>query len=326
MMNAILVEQPGGIEELKLVQQPVPVPQAGEVRVRIHAIGVNYADVLGRRGTHPGIRQPPLVIGCEAAGVVDAVGAGVTMHHVGDRVGVYAPPGGTYAERVVVPETYAVPLPDEMSWEQGAAFTHVYLTAWHGLRTKAAAKSGETLFVSAAAGGLGLAVLQIAQAWDMTIIAGAGSDEKARFLAEWGFGTTIVYGREDVRARLMDLTDGRGVDIAIDTVGGDLFDALQDSLAPLGRLVTAGVAGGVPPLPSMARLLTRSATYATLNLSVIFDKRPDLVRESWTDLCRLYAEGHLDPVIGARFPLAAVAEAQALMESRGSTGKILLLP
>ncbi|NKF22621.1 quinone oxidoreductase family protein [Solimonas marina] len=325
-MRAIEVTHPGGPEVLRLIDAPLPVPRADEVRVRLHAIGVNYADVLCRRGAHPSMRQPPIIVGCEGAGEVVACGPDVTQHRVGERVGVYSPFGGAYADELVVPERYALPLPAAMAWDEAAAFTHVYLTAWHALRTQGRATPGDWLFVSAAAGGLGGAVRQLADAFGLQIIAGVGSDAKADALRAAGCAHVVNYEREDLRARLADITGGRGVDIAIETVGGRVFAAVQQALAPLARLVTVGVAGGDGPQPDVGTLLAQSASYATLNLSVIFARCAALIAPSWQALLALYARGALRPQIGHRYALAQAADAQALMESRRSTGKIVLTP
>lgn len=325
-MKAILVETPGGVEQLRLVDQPVPEPGPGHIRVRLGAIGLNFADVMGRRGEHPGIRQPPVVLGCEGAGVVDAIGPGVTQHQVGDRVGIYSPFCGSYAEWMTVPEGYALPLPASVPDEDAAAFTHVYLTAWHCLVTVGRATAGERLFVSAAAGGVGIAVLQLGRALGLEVIGGVGSDEKLPFLASLGFDRAFNYRRDDAVARLLELTDGRGLDLAVDTVAGPLFHAIEESLAPLGRLVTAGLADRIMPQPDVGLMLGKCSTYATMNLSIVFRDRIDIVRPSWDRLMGLYEAGLLTPHIGARFPLAEVGKAHTLMESRASTGKILLLP
>lgn len=325
-MKAIEVTRPGGVEVLRAVDVRPPATGPHDVRIRLHAIGVNYADVLCRRGTHPSMRQPPIIVGCEGAGTVEACGDQVTQHRIGDRVGVYSPFGGAYAEQIAVPEHYAMPLPAAMSWEDAAAFTHVYLTAFHALKTQGRASAGERLFVSAAAGGLGGAALQLAACFELDVIAGVGSDDKAAQLRAAGIEHVINYEREPLRDRIAAITAGRGVDLAIETVGGTVFTAVQESLAPLARLVTVGVAGGDGPKPDVGALLEKSASYATLNLSVVFAQFPQRIAESWRELLALHASGALRPQIGHRFPLDAAADAQALMESRRSTGKILLLP
>lgn len=325
-MKAIRAERRGGPEVLAKVDLPLPEIDDHAVLVRLHAIGVNYADVLCREAAHPSMRPPPIVVGCEGAGVVEACGAAVRDHRPGDRVGVYSPFGGAYAEWISVPEHYALPLPETMSFEDAAAFTHVYLTGYHALRTLGHARPGDRLFVSAAAGGLGTAILQLARAWELEAIAGIGSDGKREYLARLGVEHVVNYARENIATRLAEVTKGEGLDLVVETVGGELFGALQDALAPLGRLITVGVAGGVEPRPDVGTLLSKSATYAALNLSVIFARKPKLIPGAWRDLCDLYIGGVLPPVIGHRFRLDEAAMAHELLESRRSTGKIILLP
>ncbi len=151
-MKVVLACAAGGPEVLSYIDQPMPEPGAGEVRVRVAAIGVNYADIMCRRAVHQSMRPPPIVPGCEAAGIIDACGAGVSRHRVGDRVGVYSPFGGAYAEAIVVPEDYALPLPEAMSFETAAAFTHAYLTAHEALNASAPPPTGTTVLITAAAG------------------------------------------------------------------------------------------------------------------------------------------------------------------------------
>jgi len=325
-MKAVLARAAGGPEVLSSIEQPVPQPRDGEVRVRVLSIGVNYADVLCRQAVHQSMRQPPIIPGCEAAGIVEACGAGVSRHRVGDRVGVYSPFGGAYAEALVVPENYALPLPESMSFEEGAAFTHVYLTAHEALNASAPPRPGASVLVTAAAGGLGGAVLQLAAALELRVIAAVGSPTKRQMLLDRGIETVIDYGTSHLTEAVLEATDGRGVDIAIETVGGVLFEQAQDALAPLGKIVIAGAASGREPRPDVSALLARSAICATLNLSVVFAKRPANAHAAWDRLTALYAKKLLQPRIGHRFELKDAAEAHRLLESRASTDKILLTP
>ncbi len=325
-MKAILVYQAGGPEELRLTDVPSPEPRPGEVRVQLHSIGVNYADVMCRKAIHRSMRPPPIVVGCEAAGVIDACGPGVTQRRVGERVGVYSPFGGAYAESLVVPERYALPLPSSMRFDEGAAFTHVYLTAYEALHGVVPLARNATVLVTAAAGGLGGALLQLTAAAGARVIACVGSRAKHDLLIERGVATVINYGKAEWEREVLEATGGGGVDLAIETVGGRIFQAAQRLLAPLGRIVIAGMASGEDGGPNIPVLLERSATCSTLNLSVVFAHRPERIQESWPRLCALYTAGLLTPRIGSRFPLEAAADAHRLLESRGSVDKILLAP
>lgn len=326
-MKVQLVRAPGGPEVLTFVDQPTPEPGTGEVLVRIAAIGVNYADVMCRQAVHQSMRPPPIVPGCEAAGVVAACGSGTSRHRVGDRVGVYSPFGGAYAEALVVPEAYALALPDAMSFEDAAAFTHVYLTAHEALHAGGATpKAASSVLVTAAAGGLGGAIIQVATALQLQVVAAVGSAAKRKGLIERGLRTVVDYSTEDLSEAVLAATGRRGVDLAIETVGGEVFDQAQQALAPLGRIVIAGAASGKSPRPDVGVLLARSASCATLNLSVIFAQRPEYMHDVWGRLLALYAAGRLRPRIGHRYRLSEAAAAQRLLESRASTDKILLDP
>ena len=322
-MRAVLVERAGGPEVLRPVDLAVPEPGAGEVRVRIDRIGVNFADVLCRRATHRSMRPPPIVPGCEGAGLIDACGPGVTRWSVGDRVGFYSPFGGAYAEALVIPQQYALPLPDAMSFDQAAAFTHLALTA-HAALVRDPSPAGSTLLVTAAAGGLGGMVTQLGHALALTVIAAVGSDAKRTMLLARGLDPVIDYRAVRLDDAVLAATGGRGADRIVETVGGALFAQAQASLAPLGRIVIAGAASGTSPSVDVASLLDRSGGCTTLNLSVLYARAPEAMASAWTTLTGLFAEGRLLPRIGHRFPLAQAADAHRLIESRDSVDKILL--
>ena len=325
-MRAIHVERPGGPEALQPIELPIPVPADGEVRVRVASIGVNFADVLCRRATHRSMRPPPIVPGCEAAGVIDACGPGVDPGRVGERVGVYSPFGGAYAEWLVVPSAYALPLPDTMGFEDAAAFTHLALTADAALHRVGDARPGMTLLVTAAAGGLGSMLTQYALSVGLRVFAAAGSADKCATLEGRGFEGVFDYGHADFDSQVLEATGGRGVDRVVETVGGDLYARCEALLAPLGRIVIAGAASGALAQPQAATLLDRSASVATLNLSVIYATAPDAMRGTWNALVTRYLDGHLVPRIGHRFVLADAIDAHRLIESRRSRDKIVLAP
>jgi len=325
-INAVHADRCGGSEVLVAREISTPHLRPGYVLVRLESIGVNYADLMCRRGAHPGMPSPPIVLGCEGAGRVEVCGSDVTLLREGDRVGVYSPWGGTYATYIAVPQTYALPLPRSMSYDEAAAFTHVYLTAYHALRTLGRAQSGQWLLVTAAAGGLGTALMQLGNLWELRIIGCVGSKSKFHVLERLGITHRLCYGSGDLSRGVKEITHGHGIDISVETVGGELFGEVIESLAPLGRIVLAGIAGGERPHIDVDVLLSRSATCSTLNLSVMFAWKPKLIRQSWIDLIDLYSEQNLRPIIGHRFPLARVREAHDLMESRQSIGKILLSP
>ena len=325
-MKAIRVEEAGGPEALILVDAPKPSPGPGEVLVNVHASGVNFADILCRTASHPGMTLPPLIPGCEGSGVVEEVGEGTTRFRVGDRVGVYSPPGGTYAQWVAVPENYALPLAPSMSFGHGAAFTHVFLTAYHALNTLGGARKREWIVVTAAAGGVGTALVQLALAQKLRVIGGVGSEAKLKVLQGLGVEYAVDYRSASLADYVRECTDGRGADLVLESVGGAVFKEALASLAPLGRLVLFGIASGEGLAVHPYDLLRTSSTFATLNLSVFFAERHELIDPSWNELLGLYEAGKIRPMITHRLPLEKASEAHRLMESRETVGKLLLLP
>jgi len=324
-MKAILVEKAGGPESLNFVEVPRPKPDAGEVLVRLHASGVNFADILCRTASHPGMTPPPLILGCEGGGVVEGLGTGAHRYREGDRVAVYSPRGGTYAEWVAVPEDYALPIPESMSYQDAAAFTHVFLTAYHALQTLGHAKEGEWLVITAAAGGVGTAMLQLARAKRLRVIAGVGSADKFPVLNKLGVEYGIDYGTADLGRRVREITENRGADLILESVGGSTFKQALSCLAPLGRLILFGISSGESPAVRPYDLLKTSSTYAALNLSVLFAHRHDLIETSWRELLELFEAGTIGTLVSQRLPLPKAAEAHRLVESRGTTGKLLLI-
>lgn len=325
-MKAIRVEKAGGPETLVLVDAPKPHPGPGEVLVHVHASGVSFADILCRTASHPGMALPPLIPGCEGSGEVEELGEGTTRFKVGDRVGVYSPPGGTYAEWVAVPENYALGLPASMSFGHGAAFTHVFLTAYHALHTLGHAREGEWAVITAAAGGVGTALVQLALVRRLRVIGGVGSQEKLKVLRTFGVEYSVDYRSESLLAFVKKVTGGRGADLVLESVGGPVFKEALSGLTSLGRLVLIGSASGESAPVHPFDLLRTSSTFATLNLSVFFANRHELIDPSWNELMDLYEAGKIRPVITQRFPLERAPEAHRLMESRETVGKLLLLP
>ena len=325
-MKAIRVEEAGGPEALVLVDAPKPRPEPGEVLVHVHASGVNFADILCRTASHPGMTPPPLIPGCEGSGVVEEIGEGTTRFRVGDRVGVYSPRGGTYAEWVAVPENYALPLAPSMSFGHGAAFTHVFLTAYHALNTLGGAREGEWVVITAAAGGVGTALVQLALAQKLRVIGGVGSEGKLKVLKGLGVEYSVDYRSASLAAYVRDVTKGRGADLVLESVGGAVFKGALACLAPLGRLVLVGIASGEGLAVHPYDLLRTSSTFAALNMSVFFAERHELIDPSWNELLGLYEAGKIRPMITQRLPLDRAPEAHRLMESRETVGKLLLLP
>jgi NADPH2:quinone reductase len=325
-MKAIQIEKAGGPESLRLVEVDKPRPDQGDVLVRLEASGVNFTDILCRTASHPGMTPPPLILGSEGAGVIEEVGPQVTRFQEGDRVSVYSPSGGTYAEWVSVPENYALRLPNFMGLEDGAAFAHVFLTAYHVLHTMGHAREGEWVVVTAAAGGVGTALVQLARARKLRVIAGTGSPEKHEVLKELGVEYRVDYQSTGLADFVRKTTEDGGADLVLESVGGAVFKEALSCLAPFGRLVLFGISSGNSSSVGAYDLLKTSSTLATFNLTVLFAHRHDLITHSWEDLSRLYQAGLARPIISKRLPLHEAAEAHRLIESRATTGKLLLIP
>ena len=220
-MRALVCNEYGPPEKLLIEEHPDPVPGAGEVLVDIRAAGINFPDVLVIAGTYQVKIPPPFVPGNEAAGIVEAVGEGVTRVEQGDRV-IVTPQGGGFAEKCVAPEKLCLPLPDSLSFEQGAGFTVTYATSYHAFRQSTELQPGETVLVLGAAGGVGSSAVEIAKALGARVIAAASSDDKLQFARESGADETINYSEVSLREALKQLTGGKGVDVVYDPVGGEL--------------------------------------------------------------------------------------------------------
>lgn len=336
-MKAVLLRRTGPPNVLRWEDVPDPEPGPGEVRVRVEALGLNYAEVLSRKGLYGWVRKRPYIPGMEAVGVLDAVGPGVDRH-VGERV-LVGTQYGAYAERVVVPAAQALPTLPGLTVEQEAAFPVNYLTAWVGLMTLGRAAPGERVSISPAAGGVGTAAVQLASARGCRILAMAGSWDKLDRVRELGAGETLCYREPGFRDALAASTREQGLDVALEMVGGPVFQAVRDAMAPFGRVVVAGYAAldyrwwnplsvwrawrGVPRVPLSLQSRRSLGFYAT-HLGYLLED-PDRLLQDWRDLVD-YAETHeIRPVVGATLPAARIAEAHRLMESRESYGKIVLM-
>ena len=322
-MKAVQVHKYGGPEVLTLEEIPVPEPKAGEARVKIEAIGVNYIDIYQRTGLYP--LQTPFTLGTEGAGIVDAVGPNVTEVKKGERVG-YASIPGSYAEYAIVPAARLVPIPPNIDARTAAALMLQGMTAHYLTHSTYPLKKGETALLHAAAGGVGLLLIQIAKQLGATVIGTVSTEAKAKLAKEMGADHLILYTQSDFLAEVKKLTDGRGVNVVYDSVGQTTFDKSLDCLRPKGYLVLFGQSSGpVPPfdpgkLAAKGSLfLTRpSLPHYTLERSELLQRANDVF--NWT------ATGKLKVRIDKTFPLAEAAEAHRQLEGRKTAGKIILLP
>jgi len=322
-MKAIRVHKHGGPEVLTYEEIPVPDPKAGEARVKIEAIGLNFIDVYQRTGLY---QQPlPFTLGREAAGTVDAVGPNATEVKVGDRV-AYAMEPGAYAEYAVVPAWKLVPVPAKLDSRSAAATMLQGMTAHYLTHSTYPLKQGETALVHAAAGGVGLLLIQIAKRQGARVIGTVSTEAKAQLAKEAGADEIILYTQADFLAEIKRLTGGAGVHVVYDSVGQTTFEKSLDCLRPRGCLALFGQSSGPVPPFDLGKLATKGSLFVTRPtlLHYMSDRSELLARTS--DLFEWIAAGQLKIRIDKSFPLAEVAEAQRQLEARRTTGKVILIP
>ena len=334
-MRRYLVHRHGGPEVLRLTDAAEPEPGPGEVRIAARAIGINFADLVQRTGHYP--RQPPMPFtpGMEAAGVVDAVGPGAPAELLGHRV-MAVPIYGSHAEKFCLPATYVMELPEWASFEEGAAFPVMYLTAWYALHELGRARAGERVIVTAAAGGVGTAILQLARHSDVRLMAVVGSPAKADLVRS--LGADLVASYETCAADAARAW--KKVDLVLDAVGGTVFRPLWRLLDLSGRYILYGFAEvgtargisylrGARGLISMGLLrpyqsfVTANLTLSGFNLSVVPDQVP-LLRRNATRLIELWRDKTIRPIVGERFSFEHLPDAHRLLASRRSTGRVVV--
>jgi NADPH:quinone reductase len=324
MSKAIRYDKTGGPDVMKWVDVEVGEPGEGEIRVKQTACGLNYIDVYFRTGLYP--QALPAGLGMEAAGEVTAVGAGVTSVKVGERIAYVARPPGAYAQERVLRADQVIRVPDSISDEQAASLMLQGLTAQYLLRRTYRVKAGDTILISAAAGGVGLIVCQWAKALGATVIGTVGSDEKAEIAKAHGCDHPIVYTREDFTARVREITNGAGVPVVYDSIGKDTYTKSLDCLAPLGMFVSFGNASGpLPPIDSSEFAGRGSLFFTRPTLFTYIAKRADYEAMS-AELFEVVASGKVKTSINQRYALKDVGQAHADLEGRKTTGSTVLLP
>ena len=324
-MKAVVCKQFGPPESLVIEDLPSPTPGAGEVVVSVKAASVNFPDVLIIQDKYQSKPPLPFSPGSELAGVVKEVGPGVTHAKPGDKVIAFTT-YGAFAEEVKTEAARLLPLPEGMSFESGASFILTYGTTDHALRDRATLRSGETLLVLGAAGGVGIAAIEIGKALGARVIACASSAEKLQVCREHGADETINYVAEDLRERIKALTAGKGVDVIYDAVGGPYTEPAFRSIAWRGRLLVIGFAAGdIPKLPLNLALL-KGASIVGVFWGDFARREPKSFAESARQLTQWYREGKLRPHVSATFPLEKAAEAMNLLASRQAKGKVVIVP
>ncbi|MBC7976547.1 MAG: quinone oxidoreductase [Myxococcales bacterium] len=324
-MRAIQIDQFGAPDVMRVADIEVGDPGPGEVRVRHHAIGINFIDTYHRTGLYP--QALPAALGMEAAGVVEVVGDGVPYLSVGDRVAYAAKTTGSYAEARVLPALPVVRLPDAIDFETGAAMMLKGLTVQYLLRrTRVALSPGDTILWHAAAGGVGLIACQWAKALGLRLIATAGSDDKCRLAAQHGAAHTINYRTEDVVARVRELTGGAGVPVVYDSVGKDTWERSLDCLSPLGLMVSFGNASGAVPPIAIGTLSSKGSLYVQRPTLHTHLTTRTVVDEMANDLFAMVTSGQVTVPVERRYPLAEAVQAHRDLEARITTGAGVLIP
>jgi NADPH2:quinone reductase len=319
----VRVHKYGGPEVLSNDEIPVPEPKAGEARVKIEAIGVNYIDIYQRTGLYP--LKTPFTLGTEGAGIVDAVGPDVTEVKKGDRVGYVMIPG-SYAEYAIIPAARLVPIPPNIDARTAAALMTQGMTAHYLTHSTYALKKGDVALIHAAAGGVGLLLIQIAKQLGATIIGTVSTEAKANLAKEMGADHLILYTQSDFLAEVKKLTDGRGVNVVYDSVGQTTFDKSLDCLQPRGYLVLFGQSSGPVPPFDPGKLAAKGSLFLTRpSLAHYALERAELLQRA-NDIFKWTAAGKLKVRIDKTFPMAEAAEAHRQLEGRKTTGKVILLP
>ena len=323
-MHAWLCENPVGVEALNWKEIPTPVPQAGQVLIRIEAASLNFPDLLIVQNKYQMKPDLPFVPGSEYAGVIEALGEGVTHLKVGQSVACLSGTGG-FGTHTLAPAKLCMPLPPGFPAVDAAAFIMIYATSHHALIDRAALKAGETVLVLGAAGGVGTAAIQIAKAAGAKVIAAASTDEKCALCKSLGADETINYTTQNIREVLKTVTEGKGPDVIYDPVGGDFAEPAFRSIAWRGRYLVVGFAAGpIPALPFNLALL-KGASIVGVFWGDFSRREPQANAAMMAELAQWYAQGKVKPVIDRTMPMSELKAAYAHMGSRGVMGKLVMV-
>jgi NADPH2:quinone reductase len=322
VMRAVVVEEHGDPEVLCYLEVTRPAPGPGQVRIATELTSVNYADIHARRGGYDAGAALPFTPGLDCVGLVESLGEGVTGLRVGQRVSAWTS-GGSYAEQVLAPETMTFPLPADVPIEVGASLT-VLVTAYNVL-TRAQLAEGETVLVHGATGGVGSAAVQLANAMGAReVYATTGGDDKSQAALALGAAAAIDHTREDFAERVRELTGGRGVDVIVDPIGGEVTERGMTCLAPFGRLVICGHTAGPAAAIGTKDLHRHHRSVLGYSTGYLRRTRPESLRTAVEEVFRQAAVGALRVDVAARLPLAKAADAQRLAEDRSAIGRVLL--
>ena len=323
-MHAWLCENPTGVDALTWKELPTPTPKAGEVLLEIKAASLNFPDLLIVQNKYQMKPPLPFVPGSEYAGVVQAVGDGVTHLKVGQHVACLSGTGG-FATHTIAPAALCMPLPAGFPFVDAAAFIMIYATSHHALADRAQLKAGETVLVLGAAGGVGTSAIQIAKALGARVIAAASTDEKCELCRAIGADDTINYSTQDLREALKTLTGCKGPDVIYDPVGGDLAEPAFRSIAWRGRYLVVGFAAGTIPALPLNLTLLKGASIVGVFWGGFAKNEPQANAAAMAELAQWYAQGKIKPVIDRTMPMAELKAAYAYMGSRGVKGKLVMV-
>jgi NADPH:quinone reductase-like Zn-dependent oxidoreductase len=339
-MRSVWITRHGGPEVLEVRETADPVPGPGQVRIRVKAAGLNFAELMARMGLYPDAPKTPAVVGFEVAGVVDAVGAGVIAPSPGDRVLAMVRFGG-HAEAVVLPASHAIHMPPGMTFDQGAALPVNYVTAYHALFRVGHLSRGQSVLVHMAAGGVGIAAIQLARTVPGVTVFGTASAAKHAAIREEGCDHAIDYRSQDYASEVRRLTLGRGVDLVLDALGGNDWKKSYALLRPAGLLVTCGFTNMAPgprrslvhvvqeflsiPRFSPLKLMEDNRGVAGINMGHLWGE-PEMVLGEIEALLALFREGRIRPRVDSTFPFQEAARAHHRLHDRENVGKVLLVP
>jgi NADPH2:quinone reductase len=323
-MKAVVCNDYGDVDKLAVEELPDPVAAPGQVVIDVHACGVNFPDVLIVQGKYQFKPEPPFSPGGEVAGIVSAVGEGVSGITVGQRVMATALWGG-FAEKLAVPAAGVQPIPEGMDMVTASVITGAYGTSLHALRDRARIQPGETLLVLGAAGGVGLAAVEIGAAMGARVIAAASSAERLELCREHGATDLIDYASEDMRARLKEITGGEGVDVVYDPVGGPFSEPALRSTAWNGRFLVVGFAAGDIPRIPLNLVLLKGCQIVGVFYGAAVQRDPALLGSAITELGRMWAEGKIRPHVSQTFTLAEASGALEALAERRVQGKAAIV-
>lgn len=325
-MKAVQFSRFGPPEVLEYVEVDKPTPKKGEVLIKAQSISVNFSDIYMREGGYGKIPLPATP-GLEMSGIVESVGEGVTKVSKGESVILLG--RKCYAEYALAGEREVTPIPRDIDPDMAAAIPINYLTAYHMIHTVANTQSGQTILAYATAGGVGTAITQLGKLAGIKVIGVTSTDEKAKYAKNQGITHVINFNTEDVVKKVMEITNGKGVDLILDSVAGKTFPTNFDMLAPLGQVILYGQRGGAPPPNTFEKLMsnfTRGVGMRVFSVYSVSARYPELMIQSMTTMIEYLRKKKIHPEIYARIPLREAAKAHKLLESRIVTGKIILKP